>query len=436
MYVYSHKINNRIRYIFNYILKDLLLIKEVEFTSDVEFFSKKTEPKINYSSLHFENSIQILPCHFLFETGLKEQNLSISYWKELPIFFLTKRNLEIPFDIAAASFYLITRYEEYLPSMLDAHNRFYANQSFAYKNNFLKLPIVELWVAELKKIIENSYPKYEIPKKQYKYVSTIDVDNAWAFKNKGFARIAGAMFKNIYQLNFDELSQRIRVFLNSEEDPFYTYNYLKEQHTLHNTETIFFILFANYGHNDKNVPTNNSTFQYLIKSLNDNHTVGIHPGYNSNYNYEKLEKEIHNLSKVLNKEIQHSRQHFLKLAFPKTYQDLLSLDIQNDYTMGFADENGFRAGTSTAFNFYNLDTEQETKLKIHPFQVMDATLHLYKKLSTEQAIAEIKELVDVTRKVNGTFISLWHNETVSENKIWKNWSTVFEQLLAYASEKQ
>ena len=204
-------------------------------------------------------------------------------------------------------------------------------------------------------------------------------------------------------------------------------------HKKYNLHPIYFFLFAEYGLNDKNVPTRSQRFRYLIKSIADNADVGIHPSYNSNFKLEKLEKEVRGLSKVLNRDITRSRQHFLKLTFPETYRNLMNLDINDDYTMGYASEIGFRASICNSFNFYDLDLEIETKLRLHPFQVMDATVNFYLQISPEDSIERIEGIIDEVKKVDGEFISLWHNETLAEYKFWKGWRKVYDEMLAYAN---
>src|SRR3972149_4750237 len=113
--------------------------------------------------------------------------------------------------------------------------------------------------------------------------------------------------------------------------------------------------------------------------------------------------------------IKNSRQHFLKLTLPETYRNLIDLDITDDYTMGFASQVGFRASICNSFNFYDLDMELETNLKIHPFAVMEGTLKNNMNIHRDDALQKIKQLIDEVKTVNGQFISLWHNDTLSNN---------------------
>jgi hypothetical protein len=160
--------------------------------------------------------------------------------------------------------------------------------------------------------------------------------------------------------------------------------------------------------------------------------MGIHPSYYTVENPDLLKTEIENLEKVLNVDIHRSRQHFLRLVLPDTYQNLIENDIEDDFTMGYAALPGFRAGICDTYNFYNLDLETETKLRIHPFAVMDGTLNDYLKLSPDGAIKKIEQLMNEVKKVNGTFISLWHNEALSDEKRWKGWRKVYESMLESA----
>jgi hypothetical protein len=166
--------------------------------------------------------------------------------------------------------------------------------------------------------------------------------------------------------------------------------------------------------------------------MSDYVKVGIHPSWASNSDSGKLSTEIMRLEGMVNREVVRSRQHFLKLDLPSTYRRLIDLGIREDYTMGYASQVGFRAGTSLPFYFYDLDMETQTQLLVHPFAVMDGTLNEYMELTVDDAQYLVKELMDRVKEVNGTFISLWHNETVSDNRHWYEWKQVYEFTLEEA----
>ena len=97
--------------------------------------------------------------------------------------------------------------------------------------------------------------------------------------------------------------------------------------------------------------------------------------------------------------------------------------------MGYAALPGFRASICNSFYFYDLEIEKSTLLLVHPFVIMDATFKYYLNYSPSETFSSIKDLVSEVKKVNGTFISLWHNETFSEYGDWKGWSHLYEDII-------
>ncbi len=431
--IYTHKITHRNKYIFNLLLKDTLGV-DFALTDDEADFKKQQGAKISYSSYPLEDELHFISRHLLFETGITEQNISVFEYNSEKVFYATGKVSALPFDIFAASFYLVSRYEEYLPHIRDEHDRFDAKDSLAFANNFLHKPLINIWANWLKNVILKKYPQVIFPEKKYEFISTIDIDNAYAYREKGFTRSLGGYLKSISQFNFKEIKERNRVLLGLKKDPYDTYDFQLQILKKYGVKSIYFFLLGDYGVNDKNLPIESKKFQSLIKMIGDYAEVGIHPSYGSNKSIDQLKKEVDRLSKVLHREITQSRQHFLKLTLPETYRNLIDLDITDDYTMGFASQVGFRASICTAFNFYDLDMELETKLKVHPFAVMEGTLKYYMHVRPEDAMKKIKPLIDEVKAVNGVFMSLWHNDTLNNQKLWLGWQKVYEEMVQYAVE--
>jgi hypothetical protein len=121
------------------------------------------------------------------------------------------------------------------------------------------------------------------------------------------------------------------------------------------------------------------------------------------------------------------------MTFPETYLALIESGISEEYTMGNVSIPGFRAGICNPFYFFDLKANLCTSLKIFPLSVMDGTLRQYMKLSPEQAIEEYRVLINEVKKVNGIFISLWHNDSLSDKFEWKGWRRVFNEMVKFAS---
>jgi len=424
--VYTPEITNRIKFIFRLIFGEILGT-EVNFVTNKEQFKQYTGAKINYSAARIDsNELHFQSSTLLFETGIKEQHIHVFDWEGSKAFFFTDKTSTFPFDPFAASFYLVSRYEEYLPSLLDKHNRYDAHSSLAYRHGFLQKPIINNWAYKIKATIEKKFPAFSFPEKKYEFIPTLDIDMAYSYKGKGWFRNSGALAKSLLKFNIKQAKERLKVLFNLLEDPYDNYNFQFEIHKKYQLQPIYFFLLADYGNCDKGLPPKSKKLHSLIKSIANKATIGIHPSYSSNTNEEKLNREINLLSFITHQKITKSRQHFLKLTLPLTYQNLITKGIEEDYTMGYAAETGFRASICTPFYFYDLEKDEETTLKIYPFEVMEGTLKDYMKIKPENAITHIKSIIEEIKKVNGTFISLWHNDNLQENGPWKN---VYEEML-------
>ncbi|OWY21720.1 hypothetical protein C7N43_36735 [Sphingobacteriales bacterium UPWRP_1] len=429
--VYTSRITNRLRYIFEHIFKNLLGVN-MSITTNKEEFLQYSGAKLNYSSRRFEDELFFYAAPLLFERGIKYQHIKIEEYQNTKIFYIGKNNSHLPFDPFAASFYLISRYEEYLPNEKDQFGRYQAQNSLAFKNNFLDQPVIDIWVNMLYRILNQLYPDLTFAKRKYRFVPTYDIDLAFAYKHKGILRNIGGLAFDAFRLKWDLVTERLKVLAGLKPDPYDTFDWLFALHTRYDLRPIYFFLLGEYGPYDKNISITSIAYQELIQSTADWYEVGIHPSYASNDNNRKFAEELLILSKLLKKEVRKNRQHFIKLQMPETYQNLIELDIQDDYTMGYASLPGFRAGTASSFYFYDLSLEIKTTLRVFPFAVMDVTLHNYLKLSPQAALQTLKTLIDRVRAVDGVFIPLWHNHSLSNTHGWEEWRDVYESMLKYA----
>jgi len=427
--VYTHKITPRITYIFKHFFVRILQIP-ISFTTTVDEFVAHNGPKMTYSKSPLGKEFFVRSHDLLFEQGVNDIEINMSKWDTIPCFFPTGKIATIPFDIFAASFYLLSRYEEYLPFVQDAYERFPADESLAFKNKFLDKPIIDIWAYKFLEYLKEKFPNYEYTQRKFEFISTFDVDNVFAYKQKGFIRNFGGFFRDLFRFRIRNLFERVLVLTNFRKDPYNTYDYILNISKKNKIKTIFFFLIGDYTTYDTNVSSSNSIYKSLIKSIADYVDVGLHPSYFTMSNAEKLKREKKRLEAIVNKPILKSRQHFLRLKIPETYQNLLDLEVKEDYSMGYAQEVGFRASTCTPFYFYDLDFEIQTPLKIFPFAVMDSTLNYYKRYVPAIAKSKINILIEEVKKVNGTFILLFHNETFSEDKRWKGWRKVYEDVIS------
>jgi len=433
--ILTPKVTNRLRYTMQLMLTRLLGL-EIDFTTDLSAFEQFDGPKFSYGMSVTEKYLFFATNGLLFESKINARDLKhLTFEGGLVFFPLQQKDSALPFDLFAAAFYMVSRFEEYLPHIRDNHNRFLASGSDAFQQDYLHKPLVNLWSFKIKEIFQKWFPDLKFTTPVYSFVPTIDIDAAYAYKNKGFTRAMGGIARSIQNRDYDEVRHRIRVLMRLEHDPFDTFELQMQLQEKYKYRAIYFILLADYGPNDKNIPYSNRYFQRLIRYLADYAEIGIHPSYASSLEPSLMVMETARLSKILKLEVEHSRQHFLKLVLPETYRNLINNDITHDYTMGYAETPGFRASICTPFPFFDLDQDLQTKLMIHPFVVMDGTLHDYMKLSPEKAIETIIELIQEVRKVGGTFIPLWHNPSLNEEGDWKGWLQVYIRMVEEGMKK-
>jgi hypothetical protein len=424
--IYSEHITPRLKYVVRFIFDDFLGIS-AEITSDKESFLRTVSPKLSYAAKRLNGEFNILPSGLLFEDKIKEITPEVSIWNDMKIIFPVSGQADLTFDLFAGVFFLLVRYEEYLPFKGDKYGRFNAEESIAFKNGFLERSIVDRWILRFFDILKEKYPDLRSARKNFRFIPTVDVDMPYEYLFKGTLRCLGGAAKSILKLDLKKLKERLDVVTGKRQDPFYTFDRIKGIHS--NPGLVTFFITASYGRYDKGIDPVNSEFKKIVKEVSFFSFIGLHPSWESNRKSGLLERELNALSCVAEKSISRSRQHYLIIDFPSTYNKLSALGITEDYSMGYASHSGFRAGTCTPFHFYDLMNESETPLVIYPFQIMDRTLKDYMKMRPAESIHKINEIIGEVRAVDGTFISIWHNDTFSDTGEWKGWLDVYENLL-------
>lgn len=426
MLILVNKVTNRLLYTFDFVFGTMMGL-EYHVTTDKASFRDFEGLKMSYGTepLWDEPFQKAVP--LLFEHDISEQNLKPIDFMEVKGFFPVygQRSL-MPFDVFAAIFYLISRYEEYLPQVRDHYGRFTPESSCLHQVGMLSKPLVDIYLQEL---IARLHVEKEVKPRHYAFQPTYDIDAAWSYLHKGFFRTFGGFARDFLDGEWQEVRHRYRVLSKREKDPFDSFDFQFQLQEEFHLKPVYFIHCGDYDTNDKSISIRKEAFKELIKHIGDYADVGIHPSFSSYLDPVRLQTEVDRLSSVLNREVTKSRQHFLRMTLPRSYQRLIELDIKDDYTMGYASQVGFRAGTASTFKFYDLENDTPTALNIHPFAVMDGTLKDYLNLSLSDSYNLITKVVDEVRKVNGTFIYLTHNETLGGEKRWAGWPDMYRKIL-------
>jgi hypothetical protein len=430
--IFVEKTSPRLHYVCKLIFTTHLGIG-YQITIDEEEFLTYTGPRLFYGKQASGAKIQIEPHTLLFETGIEPKTIATCLYKGVTVPF-ANNSQPLPFDLFSAIFYLVSRYEEYLPFEPNQYGQFKATDSLAHQSGFLHIPVVDAWILDLKEILLKEYPTMVFKTRLMKRISTYDIDVAYAYLGRSLGITLGNLLLDIVSLNIKRIKERLLVILKKDNDPFDTYDYLLEQKAKNNHELIFFFLLGKRNKFNHNINPSKRILQSLLKKLSKTEVIGTHPSYYADTDSLLLRTEKQLLEDLCNKSINISRQHYLRLSLPGTYENLIENNITADYTMGFAELPGFRAGTCTPFYFYNLAKDTTTDLMIYPSTFMDATFIYDLKTSEEHTLKVMKQLIDEIKKVNGCFIPIWHNNHLSNRGKWASVRDIHGSIAMYTNE--
>lgn len=428
MIVFTSQISNRLQYVLDFVFAQYAQTPYT-ITQSKEEFAKHAGVKINYSENHICNDeIHIHPSGFLFKKGIKPFYPEIQFKDEIPLLFPYKNgdNNSYPFDIFSAIFYLVSRYEEYNNKAKDKWNRFPAKESFAYKNNFLHLPVVDIWLKEFFHQLSTHHSLLAIHRKTTTQF-TYDIDVAYAYKGRNIIRQGGSAFKDVLRINPYNLAQRTAVLAGYLEDPFDTYDYILQESI---NPLFFFLLSEKKTGYDHNIDPKNRILKKLAITLYRKTSIGIHPSFYSTETPKKLTREKKILEAFIGVPVMRSRQHYLKFRIPDLYHHLLHNHIHEDYSMAYPEMPGFRAGTCTPFYFFDVEKDTATSLKIFPSPIMESTFRDDMIMPAEEALPLFIQYFDEVHKVNGHFIPIFHNDTLAANNK-QHFRWLHQQILQY-----
>jgi hypothetical protein len=423
--MYSSSISPRLQYIVNFFSQELF-DKPIKITTSEREYLKFDGPKLNYSHQDLcADEIVIVPVALLFEKLIHKYNISCFNLNGSKAFFKTAG--DTGFDIFAAAFYLISRYEEYLPNQKDMYGRYDHTNSLAHQEEFLGVPLVNLWIEDFKLLLADRFPEIRFRHRHFENVITYDIDIAYSYLCKGFLRNAGGSLRSMWKGEWIALIERFEVLMGFRKDPFDCYEWLDALHLYCRLKPYYFFLVSRSNSKyDKNVSTDSRRFRELVEYYCATYNVGVHPSWQSGDDHALLKEEIEWLEVLGDKDILASRQHYLRFTLPETYRRLIDAGIRKDFSMGYGSVNGFRASVCTNFKWYDLENEEATPLVIYPFCFMDANSFYERKHTPSQAFDELMLLYNVVKKVNGMLITIWHNSLLGTDRSTAGWRRMFE----------
>jgi hypothetical protein len=345
-------------------------------------------------------------------------------------------------DIFGTIFFMLSRYEEYVKSDRDNHDRFLAKTSYAFKNRILNRPVVDEHVELLWLLIKLLWPDLKRKTRQFKQSITCDVDQPFEYQNmpaiskirkltSHILRAKSAANRKNHLINFYNVHIRGGQHFDRYFNNLFKIMDLSEQ--INQRCQFYFICDHLAGGIDGFYSLEDPNIRALLQKINQRgHKIGLHPSYNTFQNPTQTKKEFFILRNVCN-EIQieqvewGTRQHYLRLELPTTLRNLEAAGLDFDSTLSYADQAGFRCGTSYEFQLYDVVDRRPLKLYEKPLILMECSVisSNYMNLGyTDQAIDYMLDLKKACRRFNGTFTFLWHNSHFNSEKDWEFYRTL------------
>lgn len=288
-------------------------------------------------------------------------------------------------DAVYMSFFFLSRAEELLCPARDKHGRFLSSYSILGVQNRLQIPLVD----ELSRLVLKTL-NAPLPPATFSHVYlTHDIDTT-----DHYHHFRGAI-GGIYRGHWREVVASLRDI---HHDPAYTFPWLMEQDTqVKNAEIIYFVK-----------QTSGRGYDYPQYPLRYVPKMPVRYGLHSSY-YGSLP----NLS---GSSVLH-RSHYLRCSINQM-QRLAEAGITDDFTMGFADQAGFRLQTTRAVRWINPQAMTLTNLILHPLTIMDCTLSNsnYMKLNEDEAYFYCQRLLEKVKQNHGELVLLWHNDRINDNE--------------------
>ncbi len=410
LFVRASHIGARLRYsldiLFTHVLKLPFQLEKA--------FSEGILPQIEYGEQHYPNSLFIPACGLLEEEGLRK-------WRKED-FFTEKGE-----DILAKIFWYVTEYEKQSEPIYDAHGRYDEKAYTCFQEGWHREPLVHLWGEALWDELKRKSPKLEREKPEYQALITFDLDHPWKYLNKNIVVQFGSMAKRLLKGKWPELGEQLKSLFTG-KDPYFTFE--KIFLLCPPAHTLFFCLIDRHSPNDSRFSFRQKAVQKLMQHLlQKGYQLGIHPSYTTFLDGKRIAFEAEKLAEITQKPIIHSRQHFLRYRLPETFRHLIAAGIGHDFTLGMYSEIGFRTGMARPYPWFDLEKNETTALTLYPTLAMDRSLLAYMGLEPVAAVKEVSTLVEKVKKVNGMFVLLLHNDSLSESGEWKGWQVHIEKII-------
>jgi hypothetical protein len=447
-------VKSQVEYIFNLILSIYGIDYSIVPYEQLSTVKQPITLMISYGKQEpdtiLKNHIHIYESEFWGENYLKKASMPSTPLKtfgSLPIIYsgngdlkeqVEKSNSTVRtnIDIIASSFFTLSRYEELVSSERDEFNRFPVLASLAYNEGFLDRPIVneymELlwsWIAGLGLGLKR---KRLWDGRDFAVCLTHDVDKVKkTLRDVAYVLVRRRDIKAFLTAAINYLKVRTKLA----KDPFDSFDYITGVEEKYGFSSSFHFIAGGTTRYERNYSVEDPKITHLIESLESRgFEIGLHPSFNCYKDVKMLTNEKQRLQRVLGHYINGTRQHYLRWSTPESWRSLEKAGIRYDSTLTFAEHEGFRCGICFPFQPFDILENRRLETWELPPTVMDVSLITYQRMTAEEGVQRIQNIIRTIKRYGGVFVLLWHNGSLDE-LMHPGWSKVYEETLEYLSKE-
>lgn len=349
-------------------------------------------------------------------------------------FKINENDITCGIDIFASSFFLLSRWEEYVITEKNENGNFPSEESFLQRNKIQHRPIVNEYVELLWNMLVHLGLKENRRPLKYTVKLTHDIDLIARYDNstKYIKALAGDLIlRKNPGLWLKTTSDYFKIKNEEINDPYDTFDFLMDVSEQNGLTSHFYFIPGLPSETDFRYHINDKRVIRAIDKIKErNHKIGIHPSFSSFKNKEQLDIEIARLEKH-HSPITEGRQHYLKFSNPETWQDWEDTGLKYDSTIGYENRLGFRAGVCYEYPVFNILSRKKLNLIEQPLIFMESAVYDRRNIS-EVFTSELQSLVQTVKKYNGNFVFLWHNSNINTyewRKAGANYPEIVKSLL-------
>jgi hypothetical protein len=414
------------KYIIDILLGEFLGLQySIEYVNSIDYeMILSNGNKLVVKDAFFNNSLTDLS--YLLATNIPKKICLTSnqflFENDVPIIYgsdkleISETGIICGIDIFASSFFMLTRWEEYVNSNRDEHDRFPAFESLAFKNNFLHRPIVNEYVEMLWNMLLHLGFKEKRKEKKYELILSHDID----FLFRGRVRWCYDILRDFTnKLDIKKMWEDIVNFFRG-NDPYDTFDYLMEVSEKAEIKSHFYFMADNKSNYGTRFYLNDKRFVTILNMIKKRgHVIGFHPGYKTYLSAETWNEEKLLLENKLGFSLNEGRQHFLMMDIPKTLKIWDDANMKVDSSLGYAKKEGFRCGTGDEYHLFNFIRRRKLNLVERPLILMDDTFHA-SFFGSEECLKSLGYFKSIGGKYKMTISVLFHNssDVVKNNNIY------------------